>query len=86
MKYNVRFKRAKANGTFNVRAYPGQCVLVYVNEQSFEVFEIKDGKTDYNETVEFKMDGMHTLDNVNVEGNRKKVHIPFIVDEVTTTA
>lgn len=80
VKYNVRFKRAKANGTFNVRAYPGQCVLVYVNEQSFQIFEIKDGKTDYNEVVEFKMDGMHTLDNVNVDGNRKKMHIPFIVD------
>lgn len=81
VKNNVRFKRAKANGTFNVRAYPGQCVLVYVNEQAFQVFEIKDGKTEYNETVEFKMDGMHTLDDVNVEGNRKADHIPFVADD-----
>ena len=55
VKNNVRFKRAKANGTFSVRAWPGQSVLVYVHEQVFAVFEIKEGKTEYSETVEFKM-------------------------------
>ncbi|MCM1078712.1 MAG: hypothetical protein NC344_02970 [Bacteroidales bacterium] len=81
LKDNVRFRNAKANGTFSVRAYPGQSVLVYVNEQAFAVFEIKEGKTEYAETVEFKMDGMHTLDNVNVEGNRKHDRIPFDTDD-----
>lgn len=81
VKNNVRFKRAKANGTFSVRAWPGQSVLVYVNDQTFAVYEIKEGQTEYNETVEFKMDGMHTLDNVNVDGNRKHDHIPFAADD-----
>lgn len=67
---NVKFRRAKANGAFSVRAYAGQAVLVYVNSQALAIYEIKEGKTQYAEIVEFRMDGTQSIENTDVIGHR----------------
>lgn len=72
---NVKFRRAKANGAFSVRAYVGQAVLVYVNSQALAVYELKEGKTQYAEIVEFRMDGTQSIENTDVIGHRHEEDI-----------
>lgn len=67
---NVKFRRAKANGAFSVRGYAGQAVLVYVNTQTLAVYELREGKTQYSEIVEFSMDGTQSIENTDVIGHR----------------
>ena len=71
LRNNVKLKKAKANGTFIVRAYAGQGVMVYVGEQAFSTYEVKEGQTDYKDILEFKIDGTHTISNTDVIGKRK---------------
>lgn len=48
IKYNIKFRRANGNGTFNIKAYPGQAILLNVDEgNGWKVVEIVPGKTEY---------------------------------------
>lgn len=69
----VRFKAIKENNTFNIpNAYPGQAVIVFINEQTLECFEIKEGKTEYNEIVIIGSDNNITLNETIAKGNLKR--------------
>lgn len=67
---NVNFKRDRGNGTFEVRAMQGQAVLVYLNENIFAVYEIKEGKTQYSDVIKMRLEG--TLSEVTVNTNRRQ--------------
>ena len=75
-KNRVRFKTARANGTFITRAFAGQAVLVYIDERLFHVFDIKEGKSEYAEVLDFAF-GEGRIDNVDVSGHRvrKKMEV-----------
>ena len=82
-KYNLNFKKSKANGTFNVRVqYPGQALLITSFDPDddltsdgadFIVIETVAGKTEYVHVEEKKIDfkGNHTLGNVEVQGTSR---------------
>lgn len=75
----VRWKRAKANGTFIARVKDTQAVLVCVDDKLFGVFVIKAGHDNYDEVLDFKF-GDGTLKNVDVKGTKRKKDVPPFTD------
>lgn len=57
VKNPIKFKKIKANGEFSVRAFAGQGILVHDKcSHIMAVYEIKEGKTEYEEVVKRTME------------------------------